>query len=48
MKTKDIIILVIIFLAMFTILKIDNEKECKNKLTIKKKLERPFVLEMYE
>lgn len=48
MKTKEIFILVIIFLAMFTIFEIDNEKKCKASMPIMKKLERPFALEIYE
>lgn len=51
MKRKYFVIVAIIFLMMFTIFKIENEKnnpECGNKMKIGKSIERPFVFETYE
>ena len=51
MNRKDFVIVGIIFLAMFTVFKIENEKinsECGNEVTIKKSIERPFIFETYE
>lgn len=51
MNRKDFVIVGIIFLAMFTIFKVENDKvnsECENKVTIKKFIERPFIFEAYD
>ena len=48
MNYKDIVLIAIIFLATFTILKVENQKECEQQVSVKKKIERPFILEMYE
>lgn len=50
MNRKDILLIGIIFLAMFTIFKIENERphsECKKRVTVKS-MERPYLFETYE
>lgn len=51
MSRTDFVIVGIIFLAMFTIFKVENEKnnpECKNKMKIGKSIERPLIFKAYE
>jgi hypothetical protein len=50
MNKKDILLVGIIFLAMFTIFTIENERPelgCKKRVTVKS-MERPYLYESYE
>lgn len=50
MNKKDILVVGIIFLAMFTIFKIENQRPevgCKKQITVKS-TEKPYLYEIYE
>lgn len=48
MNSKDLIILLVIFLAMFTLFKIDASKECNSKSTFKRNTDQVLIFETHD